>query len=201
VGWGGLAVADAYYYGSSSWLIELDDGKDSNPSLSTIQTTIFQKCLPIVRAMCEYCEVSTVNYTTERDGRGFMVSIDSNCTVSNFMFNHTSEKIDFNVSRQYGKSSFLNVTFSTQLLEGPYRVLLDGSPIVPTEKSNSTHTSIYFTYSQTGQHIEVTGTTPISEYPTITAMLVFLTVLTLLSLFLKTSRRRPVGTMVGRTLY
>ena len=140
--------------------------------------------------MCEYCEVSTVNYTIERDGHAFIVSIDSNCMVSNFMFNHTSEKIDFNVSRQYSKAAFCNVTFSTQLLGGPYRVLLDGSPIIPTEKSNSTHTSIYFTYSQSNQHIEVTGITPISEYPTITTFLVFVAVLTLLSLSLKTSRRR-----------
>lgn len=58
-GWGGMAVSDGYYFGSSSWLLELDDGKDWNPSLSTIQTTYFPKCLPIARAMCEYCEVST----------------------------------------------------------------------------------------------------------------------------------------------
>jgi hypothetical protein len=187
-GWGGMAVSDAYYSGSSSWLLELDDGKDWNPSLSIIQTTYFPKCLPIVRAMCEYCEVSTVNYTIERDGRVFIVSIDSNCTVSNLMFNHTSEKIDFNVSRQYGKAAFCNVTFSTQLLGGPYRVLLDGSPIIYIEKSNSTHTSIYFTYSQSRQHIEVTGITPVSEFQTITAFLVFLTVLTLVFLFLKCLR-------------
>jgi len=88
-GWGGMAVSDAHYSGSSSWLLELDDGKDWNPSLSIIQTTYFPKCLPVVRAMCEYCEV----------------------------------------------------------------------------------------------------TTPVSEFPTITTFLVFLTVLTLVSLFLKTSRR------------
>lgn len=137
--------------------------------------------------MCEYCKVTTVNYTIERDGRAFIISIDSNCTVSNFMFNHTSEKIDFNVSRQLGKAAFCNITLSTQLLGGPYRVLLDGSPIIPIEKSNSTHTYIYFTYSQSRRHIEVTGITPVSEFPAITAFLVFLTVLTLLFLFLKLS--------------
>jgi hypothetical protein len=186
-GWGGMAVSDAYYSGSSSWLLELDDGKDWNPSLSIIQTTYFPKCLPIVRAMCEYCEVSTINYTIERDGRAFTVSIDSNCTVSNFMFNQTSGKIDFSVPRQQGEAAFCNVTFSTQLLEGPFRVLLDGSPIIPIEKSNSTHTSLYFTYTNNNHIVEITGTPIVSEFSTIAANVLVLAVLALMLLLTKRS--------------
>ena len=187
VGWGGMAVADAYYFGSSSWLLELDDRTDTNPSLSTIQTTYFPKCLPIVRAMCEYCEVTTINYAVERDGRAFIVSIDSNCTVSNFMFNQTSGKIDFNVSRRLGEAGFCNVTFLTQLLEGPFRVLLDGSSIIPIEKSNSTHTSLYFTYTNNNHIVEITETPIVSEFSTIAANVLVLAVLALMLLLTKRS--------------
>jgi len=179
VGWGGMAVADGYYFGSSSWLLELDDGTDTNPSLSTIQTTYFPKCLPIVRAMCEYCEVTTVNYAVERDGRAFIVSIDSNSTVPNFTYNQTSGKIDFNVSRRLGEAGFCEVTFLKQLLEGPFTVLLDGYSIIPVEKSNSTHTSLYITYTNNNHIVEITGTPIVSEFPTIVTNVLVLVVLTL----------------------
>ena len=181
IGLGGMAVADAYYSGSHAWLLELDSGEDWDQN--TIQATLFPKCLPIIKAMCEYSEASTVNYTIEYGGHNTNVTIDSNLNIFNFMYNHTSEKFGFNVSGQLGRTGFCNVTFSTELLDAPYTVLIDGSPIIPVLESNSTHTSIYFKYPQNTQYIEISETTPVPEFPTIIALLAVLTTLTLLLQF------------------
>ena len=187
VGLGGMAVADAYYFGSHAWLLELDNGEywDNN----TVKTSFFPKCLPIVRAMCEHCEVLTVKYQIEHDGHNSTVTIDSNSTVSNFMYNYTSEKLGFNVSGLLGRTGFCNVTFQTQSLGPPYSVLINGSALTTVVVSNSTHTSIYFTYPLNTQYIEISETTTTPEFPTITAFLVLLAVLTLV---LRLARRSPL---------
>jgi hypothetical protein len=55
--------------------------------------------------------------------------------------------------------------------------------------SNSSHTSIYFTYPQGTQYVEISETTPVPEFPTTTAFLVLLTVLTLI---LRLARQSPI---------
>jgi len=187
VGLAGMAVADAYSFGINAWLLELDDGRDWDQN--TVQRSFFPKALPIVRAMCEYSEVLTVNYPLEHDGNSSDISIDSNSNVSNFMYNSTLQEIGFDIFGQLGRAGFCNVTLATQLLVTPYTVLLDGFPVNPLENSNSTHTSIYFAYQQSTQHIEIKETTAVPEFPTIAA---FLAVLSILTLFLMLFKRNPI---------
>jgi hypothetical protein len=77
------------------------------------------------------------------------------------------------------------VTFATHLLEGPYLVLVNGEELTPVVTSNSTHTSLYCTYTHSSHTIEIVGTTVIPEFPTQLAVSLLLLTLTVTALFLK----------------
>ena len=93
----------------------------------------------------------------------------------------------FSVTGDAGTAGVCNVTFPTQLLGGPFTVLMDGSPHPATVTSNATYSSIFFTYSHSTHQFEIMGTTVVPEFPTIVSITMVLTVLTLV-LFL-TKRR------------
>jgi hypothetical protein len=63
-----------------------------------------------------------------------------------------------------------NITIPNALLDGPYIVTVDGgSPLTgPTTVSNSTYSSIYFTYLQgSSDTVAITGTSVVPEFPSV----------------------------------
>ncbi len=69
-----------------------------------------------------------------------------NSTISNFQFNLTA--ISFDVAGENGTSGFCRITIPTTLLNGTYRVFVNGTEIVHNllPSSNNTHSFLYFTY-------------------------------------------------------
>ena len=105
--------------------------------------------------------------------------------VSNFSFDQPSKKISFNVTGEQGTAGFCNITMSKTFLGEPYIILKDGVLVTPTVTSNATHTSLYFTYTQSTHKIEIIGTTIVLEFPTVIATMSLLTVLALTLLLTK----------------
>jgi len=110
-------------------------------------------------------------------------TINTQLLVSLKRFNYTAIGID-------GSKGMSNITIPDEMLGGPYFVRINGgipSP-QPVVVNNGTHSSIYFTYFQSINNIEITGTTVIPEFlPTI--ILPLLAMLSLIAVFL--AKKKP----------
>ena len=123
----------------------------------------------------------------------YYVSIHSNSTVANFIFNQSLKQISFNIEGQSGTTGFCNVTIPKNLLEGPYSVMTDESqPLAVDEQSNDSHSFLYFNYTHSLSIIRIEGTEVIPEFPTwIPVML-----LTTLTVTLIVYKRRLAKTLI-----
>ena len=96
----------------------------------------------------------------------FIVSVESNSTVSNFAFNQPDKEISFNVTGLNGTIGICNVTIPKQLLRGePWTVLVDAQPATFTQTENDTHSMLYFTYGHSTHRIQIRGTWVIGPPP------------------------------------
>jgi hypothetical protein len=103
----------------------------------------------------------------------FIVSVESNSTVSNFAFNQPCKEISFNVTGEVGTIGFCNVTIPKALLYGePWTVLIDGAPVPATITENATHSCLYFTYTHSTHTIQIIGTWVIGPPPDTTPPLI-----------------------------
>jgi parallel beta-helix repeat protein len=108
------------------------------------------------------------------------VDVQSNSTISNFIFNWPSQpSISFTVNGPSGTSGFCKVTIPNQVLwatGGHWTVLLNGTQICYNATEDTSFTYIYFNYSHSTENIQIIGTSAIPEYPPITilAMLIIL---------------------------
>jgi hypothetical protein len=89
----------------------------------------------------------------------FIVTVESNSSVSDFAFNQPGKEISFSVNGDAGTIGFCNVTISKALLYGePWTLLIDGASMLPTITENATHTSLHFTYTHSTHTIQIIGT-------------------------------------------
>ena len=95
-------------------------------------------------------------------------------------FNQTAKTISFNVSGVIFDSYFCNVTIPDDLLWvttlDEWMVIIDGTPSVSrTVTYNTTHYSIYFTYTHAStEYVEIQGTEVVPEFPTLTFLLLLM---------------------------
>jgi hypothetical protein len=111
----------------------------------------------------------------------------SNSTISNFTFNGTA--ISFNVSGQTGTAGFCRICIPTALMNGTFRVFVNGTQVTYTTLpfSNGTQKYLYFNYTQSTQEITIVPELP--SYLT----LALLTAGTLLPLMLHRRKHSPVA--------
>jgi len=96
----------------------------------------------------------------------FVISVESNSTVSTFAFSQSDKEISFNVTGEAGTVGFCNVTIPKALLYGePWTVLIDGAPVPATITENATHSFLYFTYAHSTHLIQIMGTWVIAPPP------------------------------------
>jgi hypothetical protein len=93
----------------------------------------------------------------------FIVSVESNSTVSNFAFSPGTKSLSFTVNGTSG-TGFCNATIPKALLHAApsdWIVLIDGVPLPPiavTLTENATHSCLYFTYAHSTHTIQILGT-------------------------------------------
>jgi len=96
----------------------------------------------------------------------FVVSVESNSTVSNFAFNQPDKEISFNLTGEAATIGFCNVTIPKALLYGePWTVLIDGAPVPATITENATYSCLYFTYTHSTHEAQIIGTWVIAPPP------------------------------------
>ena len=134
-----------------------------------------------------YSNLVPYPFTKEIDGISYPVSAISNSVASNFSINQSAKMISFNVTGASGTSGFCNITMPRLLLGEPIVVRVDGALMSPVVTSNSTHTSVYFTYIHSTHRVEIVGATIVPEFPTMAANILVMVVLAFLLLL---ARRR-----------
>ena len=110
----------------------------------------------------------TNHYAVNAGGQSFDVVLETNSTVSDFDTAdlETQGKMSFKV-KGIGTTGMSNITIPNDMLDGVFNVTIDGGQpsYSAPPLNNGTHTSLYFTYNNTIQHlIEITGTTFIPEF-------------------------------------
>jgi len=105
----------------------------------------------------------------------------------------TLKKINYTITGIDGTIGMCNITIPNEMLDGIYDVRINGGlPLNPPglviTPLNDTHTSLYFTYYQSVNVIEITGTTAIPEF-TSNIMLPLLTVISFITVAL--TKKKP----------
>jgi len=124
----------------------------------------------------------------------YPVSILSNSTVSNFNFNQTEMQISFDVAGDSGTTGYCNVTIPKSLLTGsPWTIKIDNTTITDfDEKTNNTHTFLYFTYThESPLQITIQGTWVVPEFPPAMILPLFLILSLITVVFVKHKKKKP----------
>jgi len=107
----------------------------------------------------------------------YMVTMRSNSTITDFVFNQTLTQVSFNVNGTHGAVGFCNVTIAKSLLDGnPWTITIEGeSPIDFIPSDNVTHSFLYFTYMHTSTlHVIIQGTWVVPEFPSLISLPLFM---------------------------
>jgi parallel beta-helix repeat protein len=146
--WGDYDGADAYMTGIGDKPYVVDDrawlgvySQDSHP------------------LMGQYFEFSTT-----MENKSYFVVVVSNSTISGFQYNSSLDNkmntIRFNVSGTDGEG-FCRVMIPHSLVAPPYVVTVDNATLSYTVVgTNGTHTSVYFTYLESGHELRITPVMP-----------------------------------------
>lgn len=128
-----------------------------------------------VHCIGDYYPPVTYYYTVTPPGAGGR-SFDIKLVVANATPSQTIEtqllvslkKINYTVIGIGGTMGMSNITLPNEMLGGTYTVRVNGG-LIPSAivVNDGTYSSIYFTYSQSVNNVEIIGTTAIPEYPPI----------------------------------
>ena len=97
------------------------------------------------------------DFTITYENKTHHIPTISNSTISNFKFNKTFNMLNFKVTDTTDTTGFCRITIPEQLIHKPYIVLVDEQKVNTTALpiSNTTHTTLYFTYNLTTSPREV----------------------------------------------
>ena len=99
------------------------------------------------------------------DWRWFPVRAKCNSTLSNFAFNQTEKMISFQLTGIPQTIGYCNLTFSKELLGGPYEILVNGSPPSTSSEISNGETTLHFTFEfNSFLDVKIIGTTVIPEF-------------------------------------
>ena len=140
----------------------------------------------------EYKTDPANEFTLDYSMTGASISVFSNCTVSQIVFDQPSGQISFEVSGETGAACYCNVTVPKALLKGdPWTVTVDDEVCSYTSSENATHSSIHFTctYQSTFQ-AAIKGTWAIPEFPSFPLLPLFI-IVTLLAAIIYRKNIKP----------
>jgi parallel beta-helix repeat protein len=114
-------------------------------------------------------------------------------TLSDFQFNGTA--ISFNVSGENGTAGFCRICIPTALVNATYRVLVNGTEVLPSllTCSNATHSYLYFNYTHSTKEVVI-----VPEYPLPLVLLSSMTAI-LLAAAIGKRRKRTFFRQYART--
>jgi outer membrane protein assembly factor BamB len=205
------AVADGKMFFSTNdhnlYALDIDDGH-------IVWTKNFESYIPYEPIIADgrlfvtdyykvYCLGSyypplTYYYTVTPPGHSYVIKLviangTPSQTIDITRLINPPHAINYTVTGIDGTVGMCNITIPNEMLDGTYDVRINGAlPLDPpglvVTHINDTHTSLYFTYYQSINAIEITGTTAIPEFPS-TIMLPMLMTLSLIAVAL--AKKKP----------
>jgi outer membrane protein assembly factor BamB len=179
-----LYALDTASSGATVWTSSFSESYGSPGSPTVADGKVF---VTVTNGLGLYCfgdpfPAVTNNYKVDAGGQSFDIPIVTNSTISSFNATglETEGKISFGVAGINETTGMCNVTIPNDMLDGGLNVTVDGGqPLYSAPPlNNGTHTSLYFTYNNTIPHtVEITGTTFIPEFPTVTVLPLLITTL------------------------
>jgi PKD repeat protein len=98
------------------------------------------------------------NFFSIQNGKTYHTTVQSNSTVASFNFTYSLAQISFNITGPQNTMSFCNVTIDKSLLDGNFTILVNRVSRNYVSTQNSTHMSLYFTFSHSTLKIQIKGT-------------------------------------------
>ena len=127
------------------------------PAIGSYEVNIGGLYYPrILRFVVDY--VHSIKHVAEVYGYPFVITTESNSTVSAFAVNADKKQIGFSVSREDGTQGYCNTTIPRLLLDGEFSLFIDGVPNEYALVQNSSHSSLCFTYSHSVRAMSINGT-------------------------------------------
>jgi hypothetical protein len=83
------------------------------------------------------------------------VSLFTTHLIENFNFNRSLGEISFNATAD--ASGFSNVTIPKPLMDGAFKVFINGTQVPCMLTWNTSHTFVYFTYSPGSHNVKIIG--------------------------------------------
>ncbi|MEM2780722.1 MAG: NosD domain-containing protein [Candidatus Bathyarchaeia archaeon] len=122
----------------------------------------------------------------------FPVSIESNSTITHFIFTQSLAQISFNVSGSSEVIGYCNVSIPMTLLKGePWTVKFNGKEWGFTSIENGTHSFIYFTYTHASTYkVTIQGTWVVPEFPSAIILPLFIFTTLIAAVLLKKKRKQ-----------
>lgn len=150
--------------------------------------------LRVVRNALVWLKGTTCEVFAVHDGYLCYVNVVTNSMISMFQFDEGAMKISFNVTGLLGMDQFANITIPVELLDGNFTEKIDNSPIDSDVIQNSTHSLLSLTYAHRNHRIEIIATTVIPEFPQGSIFMVFIVLVPLIAIFVKTRFTRKFRT-------
>ena len=178
--------------GTNLWSIQLDYGA-INPIVA--DGHVFVADQNQVYCIGSAYPPVTNTYNLNVGGQPFVVTIETNSTVSNIDTSDvtTTMNMSFAVESSQG-TGMCNVTLPNSMLGGPYNLTVGGQPpwSSATTAINGTHTSLYFTYNGTGKYtVEIMGATAAIPEFTLPITILLCGIITLTAIGLRKRRYSP----------
>jgi outer membrane protein assembly factor BamB len=114
----------------------------------------------------------TYYYTVTPPGHSYVIELviangTPGTTIDITRLLNPTHSINYTVTGIDGTLGMCNITIPNEMLDGIFTVLINGgNPFFgPQIVSNGTHSSLYFTYWQSINRIEIRGTTAVPEFP------------------------------------
>jgi nitrous oxidase accessory protein len=124
-------------------------------------------------------------FTVTSQTGSYNVYTISNSTITDFSFDKTAKRFNFNVSDSSGTLGICRIVFPIALLSSPYTVYVNGVSQFPSPILNFTHVVLYFSYTHSSQPSNVII---VPEFPAV-LIVAFILILTFLAAVL----RRKIG--------
>jgi hypothetical protein len=138
----------------------------------------------------------TYNFAADYNDATHNIAIVSNSAISNCQFDSSTKCIQFTAQGINYTTGYCNVSIPKALMQAPFTVTSGARPVTATLTENSSHYQLYFTHTRTASTIQITATVtppttatptptpPVSEYGSLTLLLVFIAA-TVLAFLLK----------------
>lgn len=92
-------------------------------------------------------QAEAFRFSAVGEGNSYEITAVSTSYLSNFKFNQPDKQISFKASGIPGTVGNCKVTMPKALLEGPFKITIDGQQKTSTETENDTHSFIQFAYT------------------------------------------------------